>query len=349
MFSIRKKDGLGRIGTLITKHGNITTPILLPVINPNRQMISPEEMVSYGAEAFITNAYLLYNHPLNRDQALKKGLHQFLGFSGPLMTDSGAFQLMEYGEVSVSNQEITQFQERIKTDIGVFLDVPVKDGTFEDVKSTLEETLQRADEHIRFRHQSDTILWAGPIQGGEHLELVKKSSIEMANKEFSIHPIGSVVPLMERYDFETVSRIILTVKQHLPLNRPVHLFGAGHPMFFAVAVFLGIDMFDSAAYMLYAKKDRYITPFGTEYLENMQFFPCSCEVCQKYSITELKQLDKEIRLKLLAKHNLIVSLEEIRRIKQAIIEGRLNELVLSRVMSHPSLSKLINLLFGLST
>lgn len=349
MFSIRKKDGLGRIGTLITKHGSITTPILLPVINPNHQMILPEEMVRCGAESFITNAYLLYNHPLNREKALEKGLHQYIGFSGPLMTDSGAFQLMEYGEVSVTNQEITQFQEQIGTDIGVFLDVPIKKATFEEGKFALEETLHRADEHIRYRHPTGTILWAGPIQGGEHLELVEKSSVEMANKDFNIHPIGSVVPLMEKYDFETVVRIILTVKQHLPPNRPVHLFGAGHPMLFAVAAFLGIDMFDSAAYILYAKKDRYITPLGTEYLENMQYFPCSCEVCQTYTVTELKHLDKEIRTNLLAKHNLIVSLEEIRRIKQAIIEGRLYELVLSRVMSHPSLAKLIDLLFGFST
>jgi len=88
---------------------------------------------------------------------------------------------------------------------------------------------------------------------------------------------------------------------------------------------------------------------AVNYLENLQYLPCSCEVCQAYTATELKQLDQEIRTSLLAKHNLIVSLEEIRRIKQAIIEGRLYELVLSRVMNHPSLAKVLDLLFGSTT
>ena len=349
MFSVRKKDGLARIGTLMTNHGKISTPVLLPVLNPNRQMILPKEMVRCGVEAFITNAYLLYRNPTNREQALQEGLHKYIGFSGPLMTDSGAFQLMEYGEVSVTNREITQFQEQIGTDIGVFLDIPTKKGTYEESKLALEETLHRADEHIQHRILTDSILWAGPIQGGEHLDLIEKSCIEMARKDFNVHPIGSVVPLLEKYDFESVVRIVLTAKKHLPLNRPVHLFGAGHPIFFAIAVFLGIDIFDSAAYILYARRNRYITVFGTEYLENLQHLPCSCDVCQNYSATELKQLDQETRTILLAKHNLIVSLEEIRRIKQAIIGGRLYELVLARVMNHPSLAKLLDLLFGVST
>ncbi|UCG02632.1 MAG: tRNA guanosine(15) transglycosylase TgtA [Candidatus Heimdallarchaeota archaeon] len=349
MFSIRKKDGLARIGTITTKHGKISTPTLLPVINPNRQLLHPEEMVKCGSEAFITNAYLLYKDSVNREKVLKEGLHKYIGFSGPLMTDSGAFQLMEYGEVSVTNKEITEFQEKIGSDIGVFLDIPIKKGTYEDTKVALEETLRRADEHIHHRNSISSTLWAGPIQGGKYLELIKDSCEKMAQKDFIVHPIGSVVPLLEAYDFKTIVKIILTAKQHLPPNRPTHLFGAGHPMLFAVAVFLGIDMFDSAAYVLYAKGNRYITVSGTEYLKDLEYLPCSCEVCQNYSVTELKQVDQDVRTNLLAKHNLCVSLEEIRRIKQAIIEGRLYELVLARVMNHPSLARSLSLLFGIST
>ena len=348
MFSIRKKDGLARIGELITNNGKILTPILLPVINPNKQMIHPNEMVKYGAEAFITNAYLLFKNSLNKEKALKEGLHKFIGFSGPLMTDSGAFQLMEYGEVSVTNQQITQFQEKIGSDIGVFLDCPTKEGFYDEFNLALGETIRRADEHIEIRDPKNPILWAGPIQGGKFLDLIKKSCSEMKKKEFNVHPIGSVVPLMEKYDFLNVVKIIITAKHYLPLNRPVHLFGAGHPMFFAIASYFGVDMFDSAAYILYAKKDRYITVFGTNYLENLQYFPCICEICNSHSVQEIKRLDKETRTELIAKHNLIVSLGEIRRIKQAIIEGRLGELVLSRIMNHPSLGKLKNIIFNSS-
>ncbi|MHA1968386.1 MAG: tRNA guanosine(15) transglycosylase TgtA [Candidatus Hodarchaeales archaeon] len=349
MFSIRKKDGLARIGEIITKNGKISTPVLLPVINPNKQIIPPTLMVKYGVEAFITNAYLLFRDSNNKELALKKGLHKFIGFDGPLMTDSGAYQLMEYGEVSVTNKQITHFQEKIGSDIGVFLDCPTKSGTYEEFSLALEETLQRADEHIQSREQQNSVLWAGPIQGGKFLDLVEKSCMEMRKKEFQIHPIGSVVPLLERYDFENVVKMILTTKNFLPINRPIHLFGAGHPMFFAIAAFLGVDMFDSAAYILYAKKDRYLTVFGTDYFGNLQFFPCSCEICTNYSVNELKQMEKESRTELLSIHNLIVSLEEIKRVKQAIIEGRLYELVLSRVMNHPALAKIKNLLFSKST
>ncbi len=349
MFAIQKKDGLGRIGTLITTHGKISTPVLLPVVNPNKQEITPSDMVKCGAEAFITNSYLLYRNLTNREFALKQGLHRLIDFNGPIMTDSGAFQLMEYGEVSITNPLITTFQEQIHSDIGVFLDIPTKQVEYEKVKSTLKTTLIRADEHIQCRDPSSKILWAGPIQGGEFLDLVEESSKEMAQKAFSVHPLGSVVPYLERYNFDIVIKMILTAKQHLPLNRPIHLFGAGHPMFFAISVFLGIDMFDSAAYFLYARKGRYLTPFGTHYLSDLQYFPCSCSVCLSYKVKELQQLDHTTKTHLLAKHNLNVSFEEIQRVKQAIIEGRLTELVLSRTMNHPSLARLIPILFDHST
>jgi 7-cyano-7-deazaguanine tRNA-ribosyltransferase len=303
-------------------------------------------MVRLGAEAFITNAYLLYRNPENREAVLQSGLHGFLGFVGPIMTDSGAFQLMRYGGVEVSNLEITQFQEQIGSDIGVFLDIPVKTEMYEDHKAALEETLRRAVEHLTVRSSDNPILWAGPIQGGKHLDLIESSCAEMRQNPFQIHPLGSVVPLLEKYDYESVIRMILTAKQHLPTNRPIHLFGAGHPMVFAIAVLLGVDIFDSAAYMLYARKNRYITVAGTEYLENLDFFPCSCEVCSNTVPTELRHFDSETRTILLAKHNLIVSLEEIRRVRQAITEGRLYELALIRAAAHPSLMKNLDLIFG---
>ncbi|MHA1978556.1 MAG: tRNA guanosine(15) transglycosylase TgtA [Candidatus Hodarchaeales archaeon] len=348
MFSIQKKDGLGRIGTILTAHGKITTPVLLPVLNPNRQEIPPADMVRCGAEAFITNSYLLYRDLPNREKALKHGLHTLIEFDGPIMTDSGAFQLMEYGEVSITNSLITSFQEQIQSDVGVFLDIPTKQSDYQEVQTALKTTLVRADEHIHLRDSSSKTLWAGPIQGGEFLDLVEQSSKEMALKAFNIHPIGSVVPYLERYDFETVVKMILTAKKYLPLNRPIHLFGAGHPMFFAISVFLGIDMFDSAAYFLYARKNRYLTEFGTHYLDDLQYFPCSCEVCLSHSVKELQRLDHQTRTHLLAKHNLNVSFEELQRVKQAISEGRLYELTLSRTMNHPSLARLIPLLFNAS-
>ncbi|HDN74535.1 MAG TPA: tRNA guanosine(15) transglycosylase TgtA, partial [Archaeoglobus sp.] len=118
---------------------------------------------------------------------------------------------------------------------------------------------------------------------------------------------------------------------------PIHLFGCGHPMLFAFAVALGCDLFDSAAYALYAKDDRYLTPFGTKKLSEMNYFPCRCPVCKKYEPQELREMNKSEREEILAKHNLFISFQEIDAVKQAIKENTLFELVESRIRSHPNL------------
>lgn len=338
MFEIKHKDYLGRIGNIPTPHGIIETPQILPVINPFKQILSPSEMVSLGAEAFITNSYLIYRDEDLRMKAVKNGLHNIIGFSGPLMTDSGAFQLMKYGEVSINNELITHFQEEIGSDIGVFLDVPVKKGNYEGVKESVDITIQRALEHIECRNPESKTLWAGPIQGAPYEDLVQKSGKNLGKMDFDLHPIGSVVPLLESYQYLDIIKAILMTKRTVPMNKPIHLFGAGHPLIMPVAVLLGIDIFDSASYVLYAHKDRYITETATLYLKDLQYLPCSCEVCANITARELKRLDKPTRLKKLSKHNLIKCLEEIKRIKQAIIDGRLLDHCISRTMGHPKLS-----------
>ena len=128
VFTVKSKDGMGRIGTLETASGTVETPALMPVLNPKRLTIQPSELTALGAEIFITNSYLIYRDEELRKIVSEKGLHGFLDFNGPVMTDSGAFQLMLYGNLEINNREITAYQEEIQTDIGVILDVPVKKG-----------------------------------------------------------------------------------------------------------------------------------------------------------------------------------------------------------------------------
>jgi len=119
--------------------------------------------------------------------------------------------------------------------------------------------------------------------------------------------------------------------------RPLHLFGAGHPFMFSLAVALGCDLFDSAAYALFARTDRYMTESGTTRLGELEYFPCSCPVCNKTDPKSVKALPKEDRQKLLAEHNLHISFCELRQIKQAITEGRLWEHLEMRAHAHPAL------------
>ena len=338
-FEIVAKDAMGRIGKLQTPHGTVETPALLPVINPNIDFIPPPELKKYGAEMLITNSYIIYRSRKLREVALEKGLHGLLGVDMPVMTDSGSFQLMVYGDVEISNQEIVKFQNEIGSDIITPLDIPTPpDADYETARRDLEETLRREREaesiHESFGHDN---LLSVPIQGSTHFDLRKRSAEEANRINGDVFAIGAVVPLLDSYRFAEVARIVLTAKSVLTPTRPVHLFGAGHPMIFALYAAMGVDLFDSAAYALFAKDDRYLTPHGTLKLEELQYFPCSCPVCLAHTPEELRRMDKGERARLIAEHNLYVSFEEIRRVKQAIKNNELFELVENRIRAHPYL------------
>ena len=327
-FEIKARDLGARIGLLKTPHGVIETPTILPVINPNQQLIKPSEMEKFGAQAIITNSYILWKN--YQEEVLAQGVHNFLQYSKPIMTDSGAFQLMEYGDIDVTNEQIIDFQKRIGVDIGVILDIPTKIQYKQLIEKNADETIERAKQSQELIDNER--LWCGPIQGGKYSDLLIKSSREMAQLNFDIHPIGSVVPLLIKYQYSSLIDIVRNVKENIPENRPVHLFGAGHPMFFAMAVAMGVDLFDSAAYVLYAKDKRYLTQTGTLKLDEMTHLPCSCPACAGKKPSDLTYKD-------LAEHNLYVTFNEIKLIKENIKQGTLFELIEQRAAAHPELYK----------
>lgn len=334
IFEILDKDAGGRIGKLRTPHGIIETPTVMPVINPNIQLISPKEMRSFGAEILITNSYIIYRKEELRKIALEKGLHELLGFDGPIMTDSGSFQLSVYGSVEVTNEEILEFQQKIGSDIIVPLDIPTPpDVQYRRAEEELAVTAERLEAARKFI-QGEQLL-AGPVQGSTYPELREKAASHLKYLNFEVYPLGAVVPLMESYRYAELVDVIAAAKKGLSPASPVHLFGAGHPMMFALAVALGCDLFDSAAYALYAKDGRYITVTGTYHVEKLNYLPCSCPICSKYTAEELKKADNKEEL--LGRHNLYATFAEIRLIKQCIKDGKLLELVEQRCRAHPRL------------
>jgi len=335
-FEIKEKDLLARIGRLKTRSGTVETPLLFPVINPVTQLVPTRRMrEEFGFEALITNAYLLKKHigtPLKQD-----GLHDFLDFEGTIMTDSGAYQILVYGDVEVTPKEIVEFQETIGSDIATILDIPTGwKVTEEHAGKTVDETWKRAKAFFKQKTRED-ILWVGPVQGGRHLDLVAKSARQMGKLPFEIHALGSPTEVMERYRFDVLVDMVMTAKMNLPVEKPLHLFGAGHPFMLALAVALGCDLFDSAAYALYAKQGRYMTETGTSRLNELEYFQCTCPKCVKSSPEELSEMPQEKVQMFLAEHNLYVTMVELKRIKQAIKDGRLWEHMQMRAHSHPSL------------
>ena len=292
-------------------------------------------MEEFGFAALITNAYILQQR--FRDQPVQGGLHKFLGFKGTIMTDSGAYQTLVYGDVSTSPEEIVRYQEQIDTDIATILDIPTGWNIAEEsAVETVKETLKRAKYLFKYKSRDD-VLWVGPVQGGRYLNLVVKSAKETGKLPFQIHALGSPTEVMERYRFDVLVDMIMAAKMNLPVDRPLHLFGAGHPFMFALAVALGCDLFDSAAYALYAREGRYMTEDGTYRLNEMDYFPCACPKCTQTTpkqVLELPQREAEI---FLAEHNLHVCGAEIRRVKQAVKDGRLWEHLEVRARAHPAL------------
>ncbi|MBO5151576.1 MAG: tRNA guanosine(15) transglycosylase TgtA [Methanobrevibacter sp.] len=336
MFEIKAKDMRGRVGVLKTKHGNVKTPALMPVIHPRKQAV---DVKKYGADIVITNAYLIYKDDELKQKAVDEGLHNLINFDGPVMTDSGSFQLSVYGDVEITNKEVIEFQELIGTDIGTSLDIPTAPFVDrEKAESDLKITLERAREAVEFKKENDIeMLLNSVVQGSTFMDLRQKCASELSKLDADLYPIGAVVPLMESYHYKELVDVVMNSISNLPDNTARHLMGAGHPMIFALAVAMGCDLFDSAAYILYAEDDRLLSTRGTFKLENLQEMPCSCEVCSKYTPDDLRAMPKEKRRDLIAQHNLHVSFAELRLIRQAIYEGSLMELVEERCRAHPAL------------
>ena len=329
MFEVRDRDGLGRLGRLETGHGIVETPALLPVVNPNQVIIPPKEMRErFRAQIVITNAYIL--HRTMRDRALADGVHGVLDFDGAVMTDSGAFQQHVYGGVEVSNEEIVSFQRDIRADIGTSLDLfSEPEHEAERARADVEETLARTR---RAAELKGSMLLAGTVQGALDVELRQSCARGLSDIDVAIAAIGGVVPLMESYRFRDLVRVVIASKQGLRPDRPVHLFGAGHPLVFSLAVLLGCDLFDSASYHKYARAGRLMFPDGTRHIEDLAHLECVCPACTGKSPDQLRTDERAMAL-----HNLYTSFAEIAKVRQAIKAGELWELAERRCRAHPAM------------
>ena len=338
-FEVRAYDAAGRLGELTVPRADVTvqTPTILPVVNPHVQTVEPAALAAdFGAEILITNSYILHGSEELREPALERGLHDLLDFPGAIMTDSGSFQLAEYGDIDVTTEEILQFQRDIGSDIGTPVDIPtppdVDRERAETERATTQDRLERAA-------AADTgeMLVSAPVQGATYPDLREQAAREARATGLDVFPLGAVVPLLNEYRYADLVDVVAACKRGLGEVGPVHLFGAGHPMMFALAAALGCDLFDSAAYALYARDDRYLTVRGTELLDDLHYFPCHCPVCTDHTPAGLREMDADSREELLARHNLHVTYGEIRTVRQAIRAGNLLELVDARARGHPAM------------
>lgn len=287
----------------------------------------------------ITNAYITLKH--YGADATKRGIHKIIDFDGAVMTDSGGYQVLEYGDVDVSPNEMWEYENKIGSDIAIPLDKPTGYGLSKKIaNSFVEHTLKISKQVLKKQNNPGTI-WVGPIQGGEHMDLVRKSTKALVNYGFKMLALGSPVEFMESYEYNLLAKMIIAARSQMPSSMPLHLFGAGHPLTIPFAIALGCDTFDSASYMLYAKQDRYMTEDRTRHLSEIVNFSCNCEVCSKFTPKELLALEESEKINNLGLHNLISIKSEVERVKDAIHEGRLWEYVMKKARAHPKLFEVI--------
>ena len=344
MFEIKYSDLAGRIGILHTNHGKIETPSFVPVIHPVKQSIPAKKIKEIGFDVVITNAYITMKRL--EDEARKNGIHKIIKYDSSIMTDSGGYQVLEYGEVDVKPPAMAQFEIDIMTDFAIPLDKPTGLGLSKKIaKKYVDHTLKVCKTTIKNKENNGQI-WIGPIQGSEHPELVKRSTNELIKMGYKMLALGSPVEFMESYEYKLLAEMIIAAKKNIPTSVPLHLFGAGHPLTIPLAVALGCDTFDSASYMLYAKHDRVITEDGTRRLEELEYFPFDCEVSSRYKPKELLGMKKEERIDQIALFNLYSIKGEVDRVKQAIREGRLWEYTMKKARAHPKLFEAIEVILN---
>jgi 7-cyano-7-deazaguanine tRNA-ribosyltransferase len=148
VFELRHSDLAARIGRLQTLHGAVETPAFVPVVHPVRQTVSTQFLKKMGFELVITNAYITLRH--YGDEARRRGIHDIINYDGAVMTDSGGYQVLEYGSVEVEPAMMAQFENDIKSDIPIPLDRPTGYGLeYDYAKKFAREPARNRQQHRR--------------------------------------------------------------------------------------------------------------------------------------------------------------------------------------------------------
>ncbi len=306
----------------------ISTPLFLPVFEPGNPYLSLAEMVEeFGVRAVMVNAYFLYRQRDLRRTLPERGVKDYLGFDGLVVTDSGAFQALR-GPLYLSNRRIIRFQEDIGADIISPLDIvtPPSDG-MGTAEGKLGVTLKRVEEGMSLVRRSTLI---GVQQGGRFLQLRQRAMAELARLGCTYVALGSLVPFFTRnHHLSFAGQVISQARSMLAESVLIHLYGAGDPLELPFYVALGCDVFDSSSFLHYAEKGAYMTPYGALRVEGRpapgEVYDCPCPYCRDEGEGVMRDTA------LLCRHNLwtvLATMDRTRRLLQedALI-GYLDEVV----------------------
>lgn len=353
-FEIKKTDGKARRGELKTKHGNIQTPAFMPVgTSATVKAMMPESVAQTGAEIVLGNTYHLMLRPgADRIERLG-GLHKFMNWDKPILTDSGGFQVMSLsslrkikesgvtfnshidGSVHELSPEISMdIQYKLDSNITMCFDeCPPFPAKREYIVNSMRRSMRWAERSKNAFINRPGYGIFGIVQGGIYEDFRQQSCEMLKEIGFDGYAIGGLaVGEGQRVMFDTIA---LTTP-HLPLDKPRYLMGVGRPSDIVGAVLRGVDMFDCVMPTRSGRTAQAFTHEGALNLRNSKFKDdtrpldekCHCPACTKYTRAYLHHLirSKEILgAMLLTWHNLTYYQDLMKDIRLAIEEGRFEE------------------------
>jgi queuine tRNA-ribosyltransferase len=341
-----------RLGRLHTPHGVIDTPAFMPVgTQATVKTMSPEELKQMDAQIILSNTYHLFLRPGHELIREAGGLHRFMNWDRPILTDSGGFQVFSLSDMRKITEEGVEFrshlngdklflspekameiQNALGSDIAMAFDeCPPYPADYEYVKASTERTTRWAKRCLKsHRRPKDQALF-GIVQGGMFEDLRRQSALELTSMDFPGYAIGG---LSVGEPKETMYRILEATVPLLPADKPRYLMGVGSPDALLEGAIRGVDMFDCVLPTRIARNGTTMTSTGRLVVRNAQyardFGPldanCDCYTCKNYSrayIRHLIKADETFGIRLTTYHNLYFLLNLMRNVRQAIREDRL--------------------------
>ena len=356
-YTLLKKDKetQARLATLETPHGIVNTPMFMPVGTlATVKFLSPEDLKAINSQVILSNTYHLWLRPGADIVQEAGGLHTFMNYDGPILTDSGGFQVFSLGKIRKIVEEGVHFknhlngealfltpevsidvQNKLGADIIMSFDeCPPFPATYEYMRESIERTVRWAKRGKEAHKRPHDQALFGICQGGEYTDLRKWHAEQMVALDFPGYSIGGTSvgepkPVMYKMIEDTIA--------YLPEDKPRYLMGVGSVDGIFEGVIRGVDMFDCVLPTRIARHGAAMTSQGRVNIKTQKyerdFTPldphCDCEACTKYTRAYLRHLirtNEGLGMRLLSIHNLRFLLKLMEDIRTAIQEDRLLEL-----------------------
>ncbi len=354
-FTVHATDGLARRGILFLAHGALETPAFMPVgTYGSVKAMSPVELKEIGAQIVLGNTFHLWLRPGLEVIEAQGGLHRFMGWDGPILTDSGGFQVFSLGALRKITEEGVKFrspvngdrcfltpeesmriQRVLNSDIAMIFDeCTPHPATADQAADSMRLSLRWAERSKR-AHEGNPNALFGIVQGGMFEVLRDESLRGLVDIGFDGYAIGGLSVGEPKAD---MLRILSHTAPQLPRDRPRYLMGVGTPEDIVQAVARGIDMFDCVLPTRNARNGWLFTRFGTVRIKNARYRldtrplddACGCYTCRHFSrayLHHLHRVGEILGARLNTIHNLFYYQELMRGLRQAIEAGGLADFV----------------------